>query len=449
MSLRTWLSWLRAQPEAPVDKSQEEINASYRHWRLHIMLGLYAGYAVYYFTRRSFNSIMPAMLDDLGWERAAGGAILSMFYIVYGVSRFVSGMMSDFANPRYFMGLGLIATGVINILFGFSSSLLAFTVLWTLNAFFQGWGWPPCAKLMTAWYSRNERGFWWAICNTSHNVGGALIPLLAAALAMSFGWRYGMIVPGLIGIAVGLLLCVRLRDRPAAMGLPTVGVWRRDELELEQEKNSAKLPMWQVLRRYVFGNRFIWLLAASYLFVYVVRIGINDWGNKFLQEQHGYALLKANSAIFWLEVGGFIGTIVAGWGSDRFFRGNRVPMNIIFTVGILLSVLLLWTLSVDHYLLIAGSFFFIGFFIFGPQMLIGMAAAEAAHKESAGAATGFVGVFGYLGAALSGYPLAKVTDTWGWDGFFLALSVTTLLSAALLLPLLGQRKRVKLADGRI
>ncbi|WP_227107484.1 MFS transporter family glucose-6-phosphate receptor UhpC [Chromobacterium rhizoryzae] len=446
MSLRTWLSWLRAQPEAPVDKNQEEINASYRHWRLHIMLGLYAGYAVYYFTRRSFNSILPAMLDDLGWERAAGGAILSMFYIVYGVSRFVSGMMSDFANPRYFMGLGLIATGVINILFGFSSSLLAFTALWTLNAFFQGWGWPPCAKLMTAWYSRNERGFWWAICNTSHNVGGALIPLLAGALAMAYGWRYGMIVPGVIGIAVGLLLCVRLRDRPASMGLPTVGAWRRDELELEQERNSAKLPMWQVLRRYVFGNRFIWLLAASYLFVYVVRIGINDWGNKFLQEQHGYALLKANSAIFWLEVGGFIGTIVAGWGSDRFFRGNRVPMNIIFTLGILLSVLLLWTLRVDHYLLIAGSFFFIGFFIFGPQMLIGMAAAEAAHKESAGAATGFVGVFGYLGAALSGYPLAKVTDAWGWDGFFLALSVTTMLSAVLLLPLLGQRKRVKLAD---
>ncbi|MDF0605932.1 MFS transporter family glucose-6-phosphate receptor UhpC [Neisseriaceae bacterium TC5R-5] len=439
MTISTWFGWLKASPERPVEHSEEEVNLRYRHWRLHIMLGLYTGYAVYYFTRRSFNSVMPAMLDDLGWDKAAGGAILSLFYIVYGASRFVSGMMSDFANPRYFMGIGLIITGIVNILFGMSSSLMVFMFLWTLNAFFQGWGWPPCAKLMTAWYSRNERGTWWAICNTSHNVGGALIPLLTAVLAAGFGWRYGMIVPGLIGILVGLCLCWRLRDRPVTLGLPSVGHWRRDELELEQERNSAKLPMWQVLQRYVFSNRYIWLLAASYLFVYIVRIGINDWGNKYLQEQNGYTLLAANSAISWLEVGGFIGTLVAGWGSDKFFRGNRVPMNIIFMLGILSSVVLLWLLGSVSYLLTMICFFWIGFFIFGPQMLIGMAAAEAAHKESAGAATGFVGIFGYLGAAISGWPLAKITDHWGWDGFFIALSITTLLSAVLLLPLLRRR----------
>lgn len=44
-------------------------------------------------------------------------------------------------------------------------------------------------------------------------------------------------------------------------------------------------------------------------------------------------------------------------------------------------------------------------------MLIGMAAAECSHKEAAGAATGFVGLFAYLGASLAGWPLAKVLDT--------------------------------------
>lgn len=34
------------------------------------------------------------------------------------------------------MGVGLIATGVVNILFGFSTSLWAFALLWALNAFF-------------------------------------------------------------------------------------------------------------------------------------------------------------------------------------------------------------------------------------------------------------------------------------------------------------------------
>lgn len=79
----------------------------------------------------------------------------------------------------------------------------------------------------------------------------------------------------------------------------------------------------------------------------------------------------------------------------------------------------------------------IGFFVFGPQMLIGMAAAECSHKEAAGAATGFVGLFAYLGASLAGWPLAKVLDTWHWSGFFVVISIAAGISALLLLPFLN------------
>lgn len=51
--------------------------------------------------------------------------------------------------------------------------------------------------------------------------------------------------------------------------------------------------------------------------------------------------------------------------------------------------------------------------------------------------TGFIGAFGVLGAALSGYLLAKVIDVWGWNGFFLALSIPPLLSAPCCCPFWG------------
>lgn len=437
------IKWIKSAPEQPLLADKKHVDDTYRYWRIQIMLGMYVGYAVYYLTRKSFNYVMPEMLKDLGFTIADVGLISTLFYFMYGASRFISGVLSDAANPRYFMGIGLILTGVLNILFGVSSSLFALIVLWIANAFFQGWGWAPCAKLLTSWYSRNERGFWWAACNTSHNVGGAVIPLLAGVLAVHHGWRYGMIVPGVIAIISGCFLCFRLRDRPASMGLPSVGRWRSDSQELDQEQKSAKLPLMLMLKKYIFFNKYIWLLATSYVFVYVVRIGINDWGNLYLTQNHGFSLVKANSALTMLEVGGFIGTIVAGWGSDKLFAGNRVPMNIIFMIGILLSVLLIWLLRIDSYVFNAICFFFIGFFIFGPQMLIGMAAAESSHKNSAGAATGFVGIFGYLGAALSGWPLAKVLESWSWDGFFVVLSVTTLASTLLLLPLAIEPRRAK------
>ncbi|AMG68127.1 TPA: MFS transporter family glucose-6-phosphate receptor UhpC [Providencia stuartii] len=432
--------WIKTLPDQPPITDKQEIDRLYRYWRIHIMIALYAGYATYYFTRKSFNYVMPEMIKDLGISIADVGILTTAFYLVYGFSRFASGIMSDASNPRFFMGVGLIITGFINIFFGMSSSLWLFTFFWVLNAFFQGWGWPPCSKSLTSWYSRNERGLWWSICNTSHNVGGAIIPLLAGGLAVHYGWRYGMYIPGIIAIIVGLFVCLRLRDKPSTMGLPTVGHWRNDELELQQEASSRKLKLWPILVQYIFTNKYVWLLAVSYILVYIVRIGLNDWTNLYLVEEYGYDLIKANSALSFLEVGGFIGTLVAGWGSDFFFKGNRTPMNIIFMVGIGVVAAFLWLFPEMGYMLISVCFFFVGFFIFGPQMLIGMAAAEASHKDSAGAATGFVGLFGYLGAALSGYPLAKVIETAGWNGFFITMIIATLLSAVLLLPLLVKKK---------
>lgn len=432
--------WIKTLPDQPPITDKQEIDRLYRYWRIHIMIALYAGYATYYFTRKSFNYVMPEMIKDLGISIADVGILTTAFYLVYGFSRFASGIMSDASNPRFFMGVGLIITGFINIFFGMSSSLWLFTFFWVLNAFFQGWGWPPCSKSLTSWYSRNERGLWWSICNTSHNVGGAIIPLLAGGLAVHYGWRYGMYIPGIIAIIVGLFVCLRLRDKPSTMGLPTVGHWRNDELELQQEASSRKLKLWPILVQYIFTNKYVWLLAVSYILVYIVRIGLNDWTNLYLVEEYGYDLIKANSALSFLEVGGFIGTLVAGWGSDFFFKGNRTPMNIIFMVGIGVVAAFLWLFPEMGYMLISVCFFFVGFFIFGPQMLIGIAAAEASHKDSAGAATGFVGLFGYLGAALSGYPLAKVIETAGWNGFFITMIIATLLSAVLLLPLLVKKK---------
>ena len=57
-------------------------------------------------------------------------------------------------------------------------------------------------------------------------------------IALQHGWRYGMIVPGVIAIVAGLFLCWRLRDTPSAMGLPTVGEWRQDALEIAQQSGA-------------------------------------------------------------------------------------------------------------------------------------------------------------------------------------------------------------------
>ncbi|MDG6897669.1 regulatory protein UhpC [Actinobacillus delphinicola] len=420
-------------PDLPVTKSKEEIDKTYRYWRWQLMIVSYIGYAVFYFTRKSFNFVMPDMLQDLGLHKADIGIMGTAFYLTYGVSKFISGMLGDRSNPRYFMGIGLMMTGVVNILFGMSSSVFMFVTLWIINAFFQGWGWPPCAKLLTSWYSRNERGLWWAFWNTSHNVGGALIPILAGAIAMAWGWRYGMIIPGALAIIIGIVLCLGLRDRPTSMGLPTVGQWRNDEAEKKHESEGIGLSAWEILREYIFKNSIIWILAFSYCCVYIIRTGINDWGNLYLMETHHYDILKANATVSFFEIGGFLGALFAGWGSDKIFKGNRSQMNIIYVFGIIAVALALWIVPTHNYYVMSSLFFLMGFFIFGPQFMIGMAAAEMSHKHAAATATGFVSLFAYGGAAISGYPLSLIIQHFKWHGFFSTLFIISVASAALLI----------------
>ncbi|BFU59353.1 MULTISPECIES: MFS transporter family glucose-6-phosphate receptor UhpC [Rodentibacter] len=419
-----------------MSKFTPEIDRTYAYWRVHLMFAMYLGYAGFYLTRKSFNFAVPEMIAVLGIDKSDIGLMATLFYITYGFSKFFSGIFSDKANPRYFMAIGLMMTGITNIFFGLSDSVLFFTALWVANAWFQGWGWPACSKLLTTWYSRNERGRWWSIWNTAHNVGGALTPLVIGYVILHYSWRDGFVVVGGLAIFISFFLLWRLRNTPESMGLPSVGHWRDDKLELTQEKVAPYLSWRKILRHYVFLNKYIWLLALSYTLVYIVRTAINDWGNIYLTEKHHYDLVSANSALAVFEVGGILGSLVAGWGSDRLFSSNRGPMALIFAIGIFLSITALWLLPKENYVLQVTLFFVVGFFIFGPQMLIGMAAAECSHKKTPGAATGFIGLFAYLGAAIAGYPLALVMQYFHWRGFFVFIAFCAAGIAISLLPFL-------------
>ncbi|MDO9960340.1 MFS transporter family glucose-6-phosphate receptor UhpC [Glaesserella parasuis] len=408
----------------------------YHYWRLHIMIGMYIGYAGFYLTRKSFNYVVPTLITDLGIDKNNIGIISTLFYITYSISKFISGVYLDKENPKHFMAYGLFLTGITNILFGLSSSVLMFTILWVINAWFQGWGWPSCSKLLTTWYSRNERGLWWSIWNTAHNVGGAMIPLIIGYLTLHYSWRYGFIAAGGLAILISIFLFFRLQNTPETMGLPSIGKWRNDNLELAQEKEGKYLTWNKILHQYVFFNKYIWLLALSYALVYVVRTAINDWGNIYLTEKYHYDLVSANSALSLFEVGGFIGSLVAGWGSDKLFASNRGPMALLFAIGIFFSIIAMWLMPKENFILQAGIFFSVGFFVFGPQMLIGMAAAECSHKKTPASATGFVGLFAYLGAAIAGYPLALVMESYHWSGFFVVIACAASGIALLLLPFL-------------
>jgi MFS transporter, OPA family, sugar phosphate sensor protein UhpC len=439
----TWkcLEFLKPAPYQPVSTDSAEINDLYRYWRIRICYSIFLGYAVFYFTRKSFTFAMLGMSSDLGLSKGELGLLGSILYITYGISKFISGVMSDRSNPRYFMAMGLIITGILNILFGLSSTFWLFALFWGLNGWFQAWGWPACCKQLNYWFAQSERGLWYSFCSTSHNLGGALIPLIAIFCASHFGWRYAMFVPAVISILMGFVLINRLRDVPRTLGLPTVEEFKSKSLCKEEAKVTSHptLAIREILLNQVLNNKYVWIFSLSYFFIYVVRTAINDWTIFYLTEAKLMTEMMAGWGVFWFEIGGFAGMLAAGWGSDYYWKGNRVPAMVICAFGLILSLLGLMYVPANHMLLDMVLLALIGAFVFGPQMIVGLAAAEFVDKRAAAASNGFAGTLGYFGAASAGLPIGLMIDAYGWQGFFVSLLVCSSIIFLILLPLWSVR----------
>jgi len=72
-----------------------------------------------------------------------------------------------------------------------------------------------CARVLAAWFAPSERGFWWALWSSSANVGGFFAPIFVAWVMSALGdWRAGVVIPGALAVAVGLVLAMAITDAP-------------------------------------------------------------------------------------------------------------------------------------------------------------------------------------------------------------------------------------------
>jgi OPA family glycerol-3-phosphate transporter-like MFS transporter/OPA family sugar phosphate sensor protein UhpC-like MFS transporter len=212
------------------------------------------------------------------------------------------------------MPAGLAICAGLNLLFGLSTAVIAFGVIWGLNGWFQGWGFPPVTRLMTHWFPPQRLATVMSVWNSGHSIGGAGVAVLCGQLA-TIDWRLCFYVPAGIAIVGAGALLWAMRDTPESLGLPPVA-------GTEQENDGDGEPVWSTLRRLVFNNPYIWLLGFANFFVYIVRYGIVDWGPTFLKEARGVDLKHSSLVVAAFEIAGILGMLSSGWITDRVFGGR-------------------------------------------------------------------------------------------------------------------------------
>lgn len=430
------IGFLKPKPAQPL-KEDQQVDKDYKIMRLRVFLGIFLGYAAYYLVRKNFSLIMPDLIEE-GYTKAQLGWALSAISIAYGISKFVMGSVSDRSNSKVFLSLGLILSAVTMMVMGlipfFTSSVVIMFVLLFLNGWFQGMGWPACGRTMVHWFSNKERGTKMSIWNVAHNVGGGLIgPLAILGLAIFNDWHSALYFPAIIAFVIAIIVYFLMEDTPQSCGLPSIEKWKNDYPEnYDQEKSEQELKAKDIFITYVLKNRMLWAIAIANAFVYLIRYGVLDWAPTYLSETKGLDITTSGWAYFLYEWAGIPGTLLAGWLSDKAFKGQRAQVSIIYMFFVLIFIFVYWFSS--SLMLINISLIVIGFLVYGPVMLIGVHALDLAPKKAAGTAAGFTGLFGYLGGALfANIAMGHIVDLYGWDGGFYVLISAAVISIILLL----------------
>ena len=402
------------------------------------------GYAIFYLVRSNMSMATKSITDEFHFTNTQWGEVLSAATVVYGISKFLSGVIGDQANPRYLLGIALLLSAGVNFVFGLGASLGFFAAFWALNSLFQGVGVPPCTRLLTFWYSPREIGRAWGVWNASHQIGGAVIAVWAGYLVTHHGWRSAFWAPAIVAFVGAFWLMNRLTDSPEAMGLPPIEVYKE---QAARPADGPSVPFRDIFRRHILTNKWVWIVSVANFFVYVVRIGIVSWAPKYLIEAKGFTLVQAGYSLSAFEVAGIFGAYASGWLSDTALRGRRGPVSAAFMLCLTGFTLALFKVPDGNVTMMTALFAALGFFVYGPQMLVAVAAADFATKVASASAVGHTGFFGSIGAAFCGLATGILVDRFGWNGAIWLYAGSAVVGALLLAttwnrhsPLIGRRE---------
>lgn len=445
-------SYFRISKPSAGKVPEGDVDGVYKSLRNRTFWGVTIAYSLYYVCRMSINVVKQPLIDDGILSAGELGLVGSALLFVYAIGKFMNGFIADYCNVRRFMATGLFISAVINLLMGalgFVKGMLptvvifiCFAVLWGINGWMQSMGSAPGVISLSRWFPQAKRGSYYSLFSSSPYIGEFISYNILAVVVGWLGWQSGFIMAALAGLIGTAIILLFVSDTPESKGLPSI-----QQISGEALTKEDRMPT-RELQKMVLKHPGIWVIALSSAFIYITKYAIAGWGVLFLQKARGFELAQASQVIAFSAVFGILGTVLAGWLSDKVFKGDRIKPAVLSGI--------ISTSSLILFLFVGGGFvlniFYVSLFSLAVGVLYcivaGLMAVDIVPRKATGAALGVVGISSYVAAGLqditSGYLIqgfTKVVDgvdvynftpvSWFW----LAASIVSFI-----LPVLNWKK---------
>jgi branched-chain amino acid transport system ATP-binding protein len=305
----------------------------------------------------AFNVLAPDIKAEFHLSGAGFGAVVGVnFLATLTLSLFV-GYLGDRFSRVGLMRLGALVAAAGSVLTGLAPTVLALVLFRMVNGVGILTTGPVHRSLICDYYPAQRRGRMFAIHEGADRAAGLVGPLLAAGLALLFGWRGPFLI---LWIPIAILFVVSFRMPEPLRGLTdnaTAAEAAGDEAPFRLARASRVLWQIKTFRRTWLGLVFVgagFLPVAAFLQLFYSSVfGVGVLGRGLI------GALSAVAAMAGLAIGGRLTSLWVAERPDRvqFVAGMSFVLIAVGLVMLAMSSTLTVAVCAGAFLSMAGGVF--------------------------------------------------------------------------------------------
>lgn len=358
-------------------------------------------YAIYYLGRVNFSVAVPGLEDEAGLDATRIGTLAAGFFWVYSLSAVPVGRLADRIGARLLVGLGLVGSGLMNVLFIlFIENFALSLVVWSANGIFQAMGWTPLIGGIGRWASERGAGRVTASFGSCFVAGTALTFALGGLIIERGGVEAVFVAAATVLIPVGIAWWIGVRD---PIDRPSEG---------EQSGGSTGQALWLLPPAVAIGAAYVALVV---------------WTPAYFVEVHDEAVGRSGLLSAAMPAIAIVATLAVGrWFQDSIGPGSALKGGAVLAATAVALAMVTQALSlsagfatvaVATALVGASSSIVLGLF---PRMT----APEGVALVSGIYALGF-----NLGGGAGSPVVGRLVEQDAWESVFLFLAGSVLVGA--------------------
>ncbi|PAB59894.1 MFS transporter [Anaeromicrobium sediminis] len=380
-----------------------------RHWQIRIFILCWTTYALIYFGRLNLSVALPELQKTFHWSKSNLGLIGTSFFWSYGIGQLINGYLGDRLSSRIFITIGILCSGLINICFSFSKSFYIMIILWALNGYFLSMIWGPMVKILSKWFSTEERNNLSIGISTS-SVGGYLLGWgVIGFIVKKIGWTYGFLIPGIVLSIYSFIWYMSIRNNP-----------KKNHRAVKEKNKDYTLT-------YVLKKKGLYFIIPCAFCQGIIKESIALWGPLLLMETKKLSLGSATKYILLLPFMNFVGITLGGFLNKKLNYKPKFTMFILLCIGLVsTTIFLIIPLNVVYTLFILGT---ISASVYGVNsILLSYIPLSVGKYNKSSSVAGLLDFCSYFAAGIAIYATGYIVDNFSWSGVIYVWIVVTLLA---------------------